>query len=269
MMVPASVQAWENADRGDIGVPPPAFFWTNVLDHFYYATQFAGQGGPSHWAGVDSMALDLGFGIPSMWAIMPAFPWIARPPLPNEGGRVNSPFLVVTNQLWLSVMRDPLGLPGTMLSSNVNGSVWVRQLQANKKAVCCINHSTNTVNTLGFAAADLGFNLMDLVDAWYFTNAVGLIANPVSVGPNTAALFIVSPSTPDLRIGFDSGQPLTTSGANLVIEAPLGLNGRIQASTNLSDWVTLTNFLGSNLPLKFLDPGALTETRRFYRAVIP
>jgi len=47
------------------------------------------------------------------------------------------------------------------------------------------------------------------------------------------------------------------------------LNGHIQVSTNLTSWATLTNFVGSNTTITFLDPAATNSSHRFYRAVIP
>jgi hypothetical protein len=47
------------------------------------------------------------------------------------------------------------------------------------------------------------------------------------------------------------------------------LTGRIEVTTNLSSWNTLTNFNGSNGLLNFRDPGATNSARRFYRAVTP
>jgi len=46
-------------------------------------------------------------------------------------------------------------------------------------------------------------------------------------------------------------------------EKPSTLGG---ASTNLLDWITLTNFTGTNTVLKFTDPDAASLDRRFYRA---
>jgi len=56
-------------------------------------------------------------------------------------------------------------------------------------------------------------------------------------------------------------------GFNLQISP--GLYGHIQYSTNLSNWTTLTNFVGTNTTIPIQDPTAGNEARRFYRAIIP
>jgi hypothetical protein len=54
-----------------------------------------------------------------------------------------------------------------------------------------------------------------------------------------------------------------------VLQISPGLNGHIQISTNLLDWTTLTNFVGTNTTLNFRDATATNFNQRFYRAVIP
>ena len=42
-----------------------------------------------------------------------------------------------------------------------------------------------------------------------------------------------------------------------------------QVSTNLVDWMTLTNFVGTNATIYFRDAAATNLNLRFYRAVTP
>ena len=85
----------------------------------------------------------------------------------------------------------------------------------------------------------------------------------------TKTLSLISSNTFDLQLRFSAAQPFTINGANLVLEASPGLNGHIQVSTNLVDWLTLTNFHATNLLMNFRDQGAVSQPERFYRAVIP
>jgi len=85
----------------------------------------------------------------------------------------------------------------------------------------------------------------------------------------TKTLYLISSNTFDLQLRFSAAQPFTINGANLVLEASPGLNGHIQVSTNLVDWLTLTNFHATNLLMNFRDQGAVSQPERFYRAVIP
>ena len=79
----------------------------------------------------------------------------------------------------------------------------------------------------------------------------------------------VSHNTFKLQLGFTLAQPLTSNGLSFNLQISRGLNGRIQTSTNLLTWTTLTNFVGTSSTLDFTDPAATNLDRRFYRAVIP
>ena len=62
---------------------------------------------------------------------------------------------------------------------------------------------------------------------------------------------------------------LLSSGAVQVMLT--GLAGRtypIQASTNLTDWLTITTLTLTNTSGQFVDPAATNFPQRFYRAVV-
>jgi hypothetical protein len=82
-------------------------------------------------------------------------------------------------------------------------------------------------------------------------------------------LSVVSSSTFELQLNFDTTQPLTANGLSLNLEMSPGLSGHIQASTNLVNWTTLTNFGGTGTNFQFNDENAPDYEQRFYRAVIP
>jgi len=85
----------------------------------------------------------------------------------------------------------------------------------------------------------------------------------------TNTVSIVSSNTFALQLVFTNSQPLKTNGLTFSLHLSTGLNGHIEASTNLFNWVTLTNFIGSNSTVTFRDPSVTNSTRRFYRAVVP
>jgi uncharacterized delta-60 repeat protein len=85
----------------------------------------------------------------------------------------------------------------------------------------------------------------------------------------TNTLNVVSSNTFRLQLGFDAAQPLASNGLNLMVQLSPGLNGRIQVSTDLLNWATLTDFVGSNTTLHFRDSAATNCNGRFYRAVTP
>ena len=102
------------------------------------------------------------------------------------------------------------------------------------------------------------------------TNTVKAYA--VDWGANLSAtnsVSFVSSNTFTLQLGFAAGQSLTTDGLGFDLQISPGLNGRVEASTDLVSWLTLTNFVGSNATLHFRDATATNLNQRFYRAVTP
>jgi hypothetical protein len=99
-----------------------------------------------------------------------------------------------------------------------------------------------------------------------------LKAYAVDLGGNystTNSLSVVSSNTFKLQLAFTNALPLKTNGLVFNLQLSKGLNGHIQVSTNMLNWTTLTNFVGTNTTLNFRDPAATNSPRRFYRAVIP
>jgi hypothetical protein len=68
---------------------------------------------------------------------------------------------------------------------------------------------------------------------------------------------------PPMKLGINAGQPF-----NAMLYALPGLSYEIDASTNLVNWLPLTNFISTNTPFYFNDPTATNYNQRFYRAVI-
>jgi hypothetical protein len=102
------------------------------------------------------------------------------------------------------------------------------------------------------------------------TNTVKAYA--VDLGGNystTSSVSVLSSNTFKLQLNFTMNQPLTSTGLNFTLQISSNLNGHIQISTNLLNWLTLTNFVGTNTTLNFRDATATNFNRRFYRAVIP
>jgi hypothetical protein len=99
-----------------------------------------------------------------------------------------------------------------------------------------------------------------------------LKAYAVNQGGNysaTNSVSFVSSNTFNLQLVFTNALPMKTNGLVFNLQLSTGLNGHIQVSTNLTSWATLTNFVGSNTTITFLDPAATNSSHRFYRAVIP
>ena len=66
-----------------------------------------------------------------------------------------------------------------------------------------------------------------------------------------------------------TAQPMNSNGFNVVLYSLPGLNYEIQASSNLVDWTTITNFVSTNSPFYLSLPTAINTKQGFYRAVLP
>ncbi|MFZ0827300.1 MAG: hypothetical protein WAO02_08005, partial [Verrucomicrobiia bacterium] len=80
---------------------------------------------------------------------------------------------------------------------------------------------------------------------------------------------VISSNTFQLQLEITAAQPLTSNGLSFELQLSPGLNGHIQTSSNLANWTTLTNFVGTNPTINLSDPAATNFSLRFYRAVVP
>jgi uncharacterized repeat protein (TIGR03803 family) len=102
------------------------------------------------------------------------------------------------------------------------------------------------------------------------TNTVKAYA--VNLGGNysaTNSVSFVSSNSFQLQLAITNPVPLNTNGLVFILELSAGLNGHIQVSTDLLNWVALTNFIGTNATINFRDAAATNYGDRFYRAVVP
>jgi hypothetical protein len=72
-----------------------------------------------------------------------------------------------------------------------------------------------------------------------------------------------------LNIEPGSAHPLSSNGMYLMLKGAVGPTYMVQASTNLLNWSSITNFSLSNSPFYFTDPSATNYKWRYYRAVTP
>ena len=156
------------------------------------------------------------------------------------------------NQRMTNALADVIGTANDYLKV---ASVWCQVNSNTWNLASTANSFTNWITTLALIAG---------------TNTIRAYA--VGLGGNyslTNTLSIISSNTFNLQLNFTNSQPLKTNGLTFSLQLSKGLNGHIQVSTNLINWVTLTNFVGTNSPITFRDSAAINFPRRFYRAVIP
>ncbi len=85
----------------------------------------------------------------------------------------------------------------------------------------------------------------------------------------TSSVSFFSSNAFQLKFAFETNTPLAANGLHFDLLVSTNLQGHVQYSTNLQNWMTLTNFNGTNSTLKFNDSSATNGGPRFYRAVIP
>ena len=102
------------------------------------------------------------------------------------------------------------------------------------------------------------------------TNTVRAYA--VNLGGNhstTNSVSFVSNGAFKLQLAASGLQWSSANGFTLTLQASTNLNGHLQYSTDLLNWVTFTNFSGNLSPWIVRDPSATISPNRFYRATIP
>lgn len=230
--------AWLNIGQGySITSAPAAGF---VFTHWTVSTNWLG--------GVTVNSTNLNFVMQSNLTLLATFVETSRPTLlitaPTNNQHLTNALAYITG-----TNSDNWGISGVWyrVNSNTWNAVTATTNQfINWTQVATLLAGTNTVNA-------------------YAVNFGGLasLTNTVS---------FVSSNTFALQLLFTNVQPLQTNGLSFSLQLSPGLNGHIQVSTNLAsvtNWMTLTNFTGSNTVITFRDPGATNSNQRYYRAVIP
>ena len=85
----------------------------------------------------------------------------------------------------------------------------------------------------------------------------------------TNSVSFVSPNAFQMYLSCSPTQTLTSGGLGLILNVSTGLACRIEVSTNLRNWATLTNFFTTNSTINFRDSTATNHQWQFYRAATP
>jgi hypothetical protein len=75
--------------------------------------------------------------------------------------------------------------------------------------------------------------------------------------------------TPTNIIIIVGSPPFSTNGPNLKLSSDVPSCSQVDVSTDLSNWLLLTNLIVTNTPVPFIDPAARNYSRRYYRAKWP
>jgi hypothetical protein len=171
-----------------------------------------------------------------------------------------------------------VGNAGTILTS-ANGTNWTTRAPLPADSLFAVAYGNGR-----FVATGYGYdiNVKDYI-GMIFTSPDGVSWTPrISNTRNT--LYGISYGNGQFVIGGDYGtilqseqtlprmtaiHPLPDGAAQVLVTGLPEQNCPIQASTNLSDWVALTNVVLTNGVGQFSDPSAPNFNQRFYRTALP
>jgi hypothetical protein len=151
-----------------------------------------------------------------------------------------------------------------------NAMVVVKGTASDNAKVAAVFYQLNT-NSWATAGTTNGFtNWTKTVTLSAGTNTVKAYAMDSTGNKSTTnSVSFKSPNTFQMRLFFSSARPLTNNGLGLSLNVSTGLACRIEVSTNLVNWTTMTNFFTTNTTMQFRDSAATNYDRRFYRGTAP
>ncbi len=196
-------------------------------------------------------------------------------PLSVLTNKITVSFLMVTNLMlqanFVDVTRPTLTITAPTPNQHMtNALALVTGTASDNWKVAGVWYQLNTGAWSQPTTTNGWTNWVTTVELQNATNKINAYA--VDLGGNfstTNSVSFVSSNAFKLQLAFTTAQPLATNGLNFALQISPGLNGHVLVSTDLMNWATLTNFVGTNATLNFRDPAATNLNYRFYRAVIP
>jgi hypothetical protein len=129
--------------------------------------------------------------------------------------------------------------------------------------------ASGTIPPLGSQDTNIARNSgMVLQPLCSLTQVLTINGTPVgsSGGSYSITLLLTFNPLPPPVLGFGSTHPFTSSGLLLSLQGTSGVHYRVDASNNLRQWTTITNFTSTNSLMYFADNAATNYPQRFYRA---
>jgi len=187
----------------------------------------------------------------------------------------NLPFMMASNLTlqanFLDVARptNTITAPGSG-QKLTNAMTTVKGTASDNDKVAAVFYQLNT-NVWAMAGSTNGWtNWTATVTLLAGTNKVK--AYTVDAAGNvstTNSVSFVSPNAFQLSLGCNPAQTWTSNGLGLIFNVSTGVACRIEVSTNLLNWTTLTNFFATNATINLRDISATNYQWRFYRATTP
>ncbi len=202
----------------------------------------------------------------------------------NWTGGTSLPLAVITNKATIQfLMQSNLILQANFVDVT-RPKLTIASIPNQQKMTTTLAHVNGTaidnwkINSVWYQLNDDDWNRATTTNSWKNWTAMvpltlktnKLKAYAVDFTGNTSTTNIVrmvSTNIFKLELAFASANLMTSNGLNLNLQASSGVNGQIQTSTDLVNWLPLTNFVGSNTTINFLDSTATNLNQRFYRAI--
>jgi hypothetical protein len=165
------------------------------------------------------------------------------------------------------VTKPTLAITAPTAGKKVNAVVTARGTASDNALVTAVLYQLNSNN---WAVATGTTNWSATMSLLMGTNALRAYALDASGNKSpTNTVSFVSSNTFQMQLRVISTPPLTGGGLDLSLELTPGLSCRIEGSTDLISWTSLSSVVGTNSTISFRDSLATNYSRRFYRAVTP
>jgi alpha-galactosidase len=232
----SSVQPWTwagpvaNLWRTSTDIQPS---FSSMLNNFHTTVGLAAFAGPGAWNDPDMLEIGNGMSATedqsefSLWAELAA-PLIEGSNLLNASATTLS---ILTNKAVIAVDQDPLGKPGTEVSSAGGLDVLAKPLANGDVSVALFNEtgSTATISTTAAAIGKTGASSYTLTNLW--TGGTATTSGPISASVpahGTVMLRVSGGST-----GTTTSGEIHAVGAGKCLDVP---NGSTTAGTQLDIW---------------------------------
>jgi Fibronectin type III domain len=179
---------------------------------------------------------------------------------------LNGNMLKVTGWGWVTVSASQAGNGTYAPAPMVTQSFFVTPPT---NAIGSAQQTTNGFQMAFYGVPGQNYTLQASTDARHWQNLFDFMAtnSPTYVTDTTAANY----AQRFYRMEVSNPRPAVTSpswtagGFSLLVQGPIGSNYVVQASTNMANWQTITNFKSTASPTAVTDVNAKNFKQRFYR----
>jgi hypothetical protein len=170
-------------------------------------------------------------------------------------------------RIYMDSSASPLTMQAFYNTNNLQFTLTGVNTTGSESGLSCALESLPTIPSLAFYYTSTNTNFCYAGQVGVTNGAFSVVVPANCVFTLTCSNLVPPPPPPPPPPNFIS--PLLQNGNVCLSVAPApGMTCKIQVSTNLVNWTTLTNIACTNCALQFMDTNANTFFQRFYRAVL-